>query len=206
MKRPLIIVFLALFLDQVVKIYVKTHFYLGEEYKIAPWFIVHFAENVGMAYGIEFSGKYGKMILSLFRIVAIVAIGWYIVRLVKEKAHPWLIVSMSLIFAGAMGNIVDSAFYGLVFSSSNCGVATFLPSGGGYAPFLHGQVVDMFYAPFINGQVPSWVPFFHGQNITFFNFIFNCSDAYVTIGVLLILIFQKKFYPRKSEQPDLQTI
>jgi len=205
-KRPLIIIFLVLLLDQAVKIYVKTHFIIGDEYQVAPWCIIHFAENGGMAYGMEFSGQYGKIFLSVFRIAAVVLLGWYLRNLVRKKAHWGLVTSIALIFAGAIGNIIDSAFYGLFFSDSNYQLATFLPKSGGYAPFLHGQVVDMFYCPFIHGTFPSWVPLVHNQNFTFFNFIFNCSDAYVTIGVVSLLIFQRKFFPRKNEQYKFQTV
>jgi len=159
-----------------------------------------------MAYGMEFHGQYGKIFLSVFRLAAIVGLGWYLVRLVRNNAHWGLITSIALIFAGAIGNIVDSAFYGLLFSDSNYDTATFMPKVGGYATFLHGQVVDMFYMPFIRGSFPSWMPVVHNQSFTFFNFIFNCSDAYVTIGVILILAFQRKFYPRKTEQHNFQTI
>jgi signal peptidase II len=198
-KRPLIIIFLVLAIDQFVKIYVKTHFALQEEYKITPWFFIHFTENNGMAYGMQFSGQYGKIFLSVFRIAAVIAIGWYLLNLVKQKAHMGLITSISLIFAGAMGNIIDSAFYGLIFGDSSCAIARLFPSGGGYAGFLHGKVVDMLYFPIIEGHFPSWVPFWGNDEFIFFRPVFNCSDAAITIGVIIILLFQRKFYPRKQE-------
>jgi signal peptidase II len=180
---------------------------MGEEYKILPWFIIHFTENNGMAYGMEFSGQYGKMFLSIFRIAAVIGIGWYLVRLVKEKAHWGLVTSIALIFAGAIGNIIDSAFYGLIFNEGCMGtVATLFPKGGGYAGFLHGKVVDMIYCPLFNGHFPSWFPIWHDQEFTFFSYIFNCSDSAITIGVILILIFQRKFYPRPQEKNEFQTV
>lgn len=202
MKRPLIIIFLVLLIDQVVKLYVKTHFVLGEEYRFAPWFIIHFTENNGMAYGMQLSGQYGKILLSLFRIGAVVAIGWYMVDLVKKKAHWGLITSIALIFAGALGNIIDSAFYGLIFSDSTYELAKLFPQGGGYAGFLHGRVVDMLYFPIIEGHFPSWVPFWGTEEFIFFRPVFNCSDSAITIGVALILLFQRKFYPRKDDQQN----
>jgi len=203
-KRPLIIIFLVLLVYQAVKIYVKTHFVMSEEYKIAPWFIIHFTENNGMAYGMQFSGQYGKIFLSIFRIAAVIAIGWYLKNLVRDKAHPGLITSIALIFAGALGNIIDSAFYGLIFSESNYELAKLFPAGGGYAGFLHGKVVDMLYFPLIEGHFPAWFPFWGNQEFIFFRPVFNCSDSSITIGVLLILLFQRKFYPRK--QQEQQTI
>ncbi len=200
MKRPLIIIFLVLVIDQLVKLYVKSHFVLGEEYKIASWFIIHFTENNGMAYGMQFSGQYGKIFLSVFRIAAVAGIGWYLIRLVKEHAHPGLIASIALIFAGALGNIIDSAFYGLIFSDSSYEVAKLFPQGGGYAGFLHGKVVDMLYFPIMEGHFPAWFPIWGSEEYIFFRPVFNCSDSAITIGVLMILVFQRRFYPRKHEE------
>lgn len=200
MKKSFIIIFLVLLVDQAVKIYVKTHFLMGEEYKVASWFIIHFTENNGMAYGMQFSGQYGKIFLSIFRIAAVIAIGWYLVKLVREKAHPGLILSISLIFAGALGNIIDSAFYGLIFSDSDFEVAKLFPQGGGYASFLHGKVVDMLYFPIIEGHFPAWFPVWGSEEFIFFRPVFNCSDSAITIGVALILLFQRKYYPRKHNE------
>jgi signal peptidase II len=198
-KRPLIIIFLVLVIDQIIKIYVKTHFASQEEYRIAPWFIIHFTENPGMAYGLEFSGQYGKILLSMFRIAAVFFIGWYLKSLVQRKAHAGLIISIALIFAGAMGNIIDSAFYGLIFNESGYQPATLFPHGGGYAGFLHGKVVDMFYFPIIEGHFPAWFPFWGTEEFIFFRPVFNFSDSAITVGVILILLFQRKFYPRKND-------
>ncbi len=196
MKRPLFIILLVLAIDQAIKIYVKLHFALDEEYKLTPWFIIHFAENNGMAYSMEFSGKYGKLILSIFRIGAIAAIGWYLWHLVKTNAHKGLIVSLALIFAGALGNVIDSAFYGLIFSDSTYQVATLFPKGGGYAGFLQGKVVDMLYAPIMTGHFPSWFPVWGGEDFVFFRPVCNFSDYSISTGVILILLFSRRFYPQ----------
>jgi len=190
----IIVVFLILFFDQALKIWIKTHMVLGDEFKITDWFIVHFTENYGMAFGMEFGGSIGKLILSIFRLVAIVAIIWYIVKLVKEKASTGLIISVSMILAGAIGNIIDSAFYGMIFNESYYQVAQFLPHGGGYASFLHGKVVDMLYFPLINEHFPHWVPVWGGEDFEFFRPVFNLADSSITVGVGIILIFQKKFF------------
>lgn len=193
MKRALFIVLGVLFIDQFVKIWIKTHFYLGEEIRITDWFILHFTENNGMAFGLEFGGRAGKYFLSIFRILASAGIGWYLYHLIKQKSHPGLITVFALILAGALGNIIDSAFYGLIFSDSYHGVATFLPEGGGYAGFLHGQVVDMLYFPLIHGVFPDWVPFWGGESFQFFRPIFNIADASISVGVILFILFQKRF-------------
>ena len=198
MKKPLLLIFLVLIIDQVIKIYVKTHFIVGEEYKIAPWFIVIFQENNGIAFSM-FSGNGSKIFLSLFRIAAVIGIGWYLKFLINTKAHQGLILSIALIFAGALGNIIDSAFYGMIFSDDYFNVATMFPKDGGYAGFLHGKVVDMFFFPLVRGHFPSWVPFWGSQDFIFFREIFNFSDSAISVGILLIIFFQRKFYPRKPE-------
>ncbi len=168
---------------------------LGEEFNVlGNWFIIHFTENYGMAFGFEFGGEWGKIILTLFRIIACIGIGWYIYHLSKKKAHTCLIISIALILAGAFGNIIDSVFYGVLFSDSLFQVAQFLPEGGGYAPFWHGRVVDMFYFPLFEGHFPQWFPFWKGEHFLFFRPVFNIADSSITIGVVLILIFQKKFF------------
>ncbi len=150
--------------DQVSKVLVKTNMTLGESIPVlGNWFIIHFTENYGMAFGMEFSGEYGKLFLSLFRIVAVAFIGWYLYRLVGKRAHKGLIVCVSLIFAGALGNIIDSAFYGMLFNESHGQVAQFLPEEGGYGTFLHGKVVDMLHFPVITGTFPSWIPIWGDQ-------------------------------------------
>jgi len=202
-KKPLIIIFLILFFDQLVKVYVKTHFFLGEEVKIADWFIIHFTENNGMAYGMEFGGDFGKLFLSVFRIVAVGAIGWYLWSLAKQKEDKLYIVCIALIFAGAVGNIIDSAFYGVLFSDSNYEVARFMPEEGGYSTFLHGKVVDMFYFPVIKGHFPAWFPFWGTEDFIFFRPVFNLADASISTGVAIIILYQKRFFKKKAvESPE----
>ena len=170
LKKSLLIIFLILFCDQLLKIWIKTHMIIGQEYHIfGNWFIIHFTENDGMAFGIEIGGKYGKIFLSLFRIFAVVVIGWYLYSLTKIKSANGLIISISMILAGALGNIIDCAFYGLIFNHSNYQIASFFPEKGGYAPFLFGKVVDMFYFPIIKGHFPDWFPFWGSKHFIFFS-------------------------------------
>lgn len=193
----ILLVILLLAADQVVKLYVKTHMTLDEAIPVfGQWFYIRFIENRGAAYGMELGGEYGKLILSLFRIAAIVAIGWYIGRLIRRGAPTGVIVGVALILAGALGNLFDSAFYGLVFSESTfTEAAHFVPWGTGYASFLHGSVVDMLYFPIIEiDRIPDWVPLMGGEPYTFFSPIFNIADAYVTCGILYLILFQRKFF------------
>jgi len=197
-KKPLIIIFLVLFFDQLIKIYVKTHFFLGQEVNVmGNWFIIHFTENNGMAYGMEFGGDFGKLFLSVFRIVAVGAIGWYLWSLAKQKEDKLYIVCIALIFAGAVGNIIDSAFYGVLFSDSNYEIARFMPEEGGYSSFLHGKVVDMFYFPVIKGHFPAWFPFWGTEDFIFFRPVFNIADASISTGVAIIILYQRRFFKKK---------
>jgi len=174
---------------------------LGDEIPVlGDWFLLHFTENKGMAFGLELSGKWGKLILSLFRIVAIGIIGWYLVKIIHRKEKTGLIISISLILAGAIGNMIDSAFYGLIFSESYHQAATVFPEGGGYATFLHGKVVDMLYFPLFRGTYPEWLPFLGGESFSFFRPVFNIADSAITIGVFVLLVFQKRFFPQKTEE------
>jgi signal peptidase II len=198
LKKPLIIVFLVLLIDQLIKIYIKTHFYLGEEVHVAGnWFILHFTENNGMAYGMEFGGTFGKLFLSSFRILAVAGLGWYLWSIIKKKDDPLYITCIALIFAGAFGNIIDSAFYGIIFSDSGYDIARFMPEEGGYSTFLHGKVVDMFYFPVIEGHFPSWFPVWGGEEFIFFRPVFNFADASISVGVALIILYQKRFFGKK---------
>jgi signal peptidase II len=194
-KATLIIVAILL-IDQLIKIWIKTHMMLGESYSIfGDWSFIHFTENYGMAFGLEFWGKAGKIVLSLFRIAAVVAIGYYMHHLIRtKKATNGSIVGLALIMAGALGNILDSAFYGLIFNDSWGQIAQFLPEGGGYASFLHGRVVDMFYFPLVQGAFPSWFPVWGGEEFIFFRPVFNFADASISVGVVYILLFQRKLF------------
>ena len=164
------------------------------------WFIIHFTENEGMAFGMKLGGNYGKLILSLFRIVAVILIGWWLYRVTRQKVSFGLILSISLIMAGAIGNILDSAFYGLIFSESTyMEVARLFPKGGGYAGFLHGKVVDMLYFPVIETHYPKWFPGFGGEDFTFFQPVFNIADSAITTGVFILILFQKKFFKKETQ-------
>ncbi|WP_251621046.1 lipoprotein signal peptidase [Odoribacter lunatus] len=190
-----------LILDQVVKIWIKTHMMIGDEINVlGDWFKIHFIENNGMAFGMgSENGKFGKILLSVFRIGAVAAIGWYISKLLKDKAPVGVIFSFALIFCGAIGNIFDSMFYGLLFNDSNMQIATFLPEDGGYAPFLQGKVVDMLYFPLFTGFMPDWVPIWGGEYCEFFRPVFNLADSYITIGVILLILFHRSFFSDKKE-------
>ncbi len=196
MKKSLIIITIILLADQILKFWIKLNMSLGEEIHVfGDWFIIHFTENKGMAFGLTFGGEFGKLALSLFRLVAIIAIGWYLTDLIKKKMPPGLIISITLIFAGALGNLIDSAFYGLIFSNSSYHTAaTLFPENGGYNTFLHGMVVDMFYFPVIQGYYPEWFPFWGGNEFIFFRPVFNIADSSITTGVLLLILFQRKYF------------
>lgn len=185
LKNATLIIFLVLLVDQVSKIYIKTHFQLFEGVEVLSWFKIYFIENEGMAWGAKIPGEYGKLALTLFRLVAIVGIGWWLWDSVRKKAPTILIVSIALIFAGAFGNIIDSVFYGIIFGDSLGQVAQFLPEGGGYGTIFHGKVVDMF-------------------SFSFFNPVFNVADSAISVGVGLLIVFNKKAFPKKEESKKVE--
>lgn len=200
------VVVVVLLVDQVSKIWVKTHMGLKDSIHVFDWFQIYFVENPGMAFGIEAGGK---LFLSLFRIIAVIFIVIYLSRLIKRNYKSGFIACVALILAGASGNIIDSIFYGVIFEASYEGyVASFVPWGEGYATLLHGKVVDMLYFPIFSGRYPNWVPFLGGEEFLFFRFIFNIADSAITVGVILILLFHRKTFSysllSKSERKKLE--
>ena len=200
-NKSILLIFLILLADQALKIFIKTHFMLGEEVVIFKnWFIIHFVENNGMAFGFEFGNSIGKYFLSIFRIVAIGALGWYLTKLWKKDIPFGLVACFSLILAGAAGNLIDSAVYGLIFNNSHGQVASFLPAGGGYTTFLLGKVVDMFYFPLIDTHFPTWFPIWGGQEFVFFRPVFNIADSSISVGIVSIFVFYKSHFDEKKEE------
>lgn len=192
-----------LIMDQVVKIMVKTHMHIGEDIPlIGEWCRLHFIENEGFAFGTSFGGTVGKYFLTMFRIVASVAIGWIIVNQIKKNGRTSLILCLTLILAGAVGNIIDCCLYGLIFSESYYDIAVLFPPEGGYAPFLQGKVVDMFYFPLFEFDWPQWMPFVGGNHFEFFSAIFNVADSAITIGVIWLLIDQIFLVPSKKKAEE----
>ncbi|AFD08322.1 lipoprotein signal peptidase [Solitalea canadensis] len=192
MKRSLkaiLIITLVVLADQLLKTWIKNNMYIGQEFNIiGNWFIIHFTENNGMAFGMEFAGEYGKLFLTLFRIAAVAGIGYGIHYVIKHRYPFGLVIAASLIFAGALGNIIDSVFYGVIY---------------GYSTLLHGRVVDMFYFPVVQGHFPSWFPLWGDQEFVFFRPVFNIADAAISTGVAMILVFQKKYF-RVMEKPPIE--
>lgn len=187
---------LLLVVDQISKVYIKTHMSIGEAiYVFGDWFQIRFIENSGAAYGMELGGEYGKQILSVFRICAVAALGAYVVNLVKKGAPTKVLFAFTLITAGALGNIIDSLLYGEIFSQSTpYEVAEYVGWGSGYSSFLHGDVVDMLYFPIINTVLPDWIPIWGGEPYIFFSPIFNIADSYITIGFIFLLLFCHKYF------------
>jgi signal peptidase II len=205
-----VVILLVLVIDQSSKFWVKTHMALGDNIPIfgLSWANIHFLENNGMAFGLSLGGEYGKLALSLFRIIAVGFLFYLIHRLIKEKAGSGILISFALIAAGATGNIIDSAFYGLLFSESSYhagNVAVFMPQDGGYASFLHGKVVDMLYFPLIDTILPTWIPFWGGERFQFFNPVFNVADSAICVGVVFFLIFQKGFFKTEEKSKPVLT-
>lgn len=201
--KPVGLILIVLLIDQISKIWIKLNMTLGQEFKIfGNWFIIHFTENNGMAFGMEFGGEFGKLALSLFRIIAVTLIGYGMHYMIKNKYHEGFILSVALIFAGALGNIIDSTFYGVMFSESSWfEKAVAFPEQGGYSSLFHGKVVDMLYFPILKGTYPEWFPIWGGQEFLFFRPVFNIADTAITLGVVFIILFQKRYF---KEDKDLE--
>ncbi len=194
MNRALLVIFLVLVADQVLKVWVKLTFAYQDSITLAgDWAYLFFIENRGMAFGMEFGGESGKLVLTLLRIAAVFAIGYGLRQMVRHGARPLQITSVALVFAGALGNIIDSTFYGLLFSASvGTEPAVFMPPEGGYASLFHGAVVDMFYFPLWEGRLPEWLPIWGGKHVEFFQPVFNVADAAITTGIGLFVFSHRK--------------
>lgn len=199
-KRVGLLIFAVLLIDQGSKFWIKMNMKLYESIHVFDWFQIYFTENPGMAFGMEFGGVAGKLLLTGFRIVAIVFIGIYIRKLIKMGATKGLILTLALVLAGAAGNVIDSAFYGVIFNDSYGQVATLFPPEGGYAPYLQGKVVDMLYFPLFEGTLPDFLPWVGGKNFIFFSPIFNVADSAITISVFIFLIFNKRFVYSEGDE------
>lgn len=207
LKKSALLIIVILLIDQISKIYVKTHFVLGDDVEVFSWFKILFIENPGMAWGTKISDfvsfvsdSTAKVALTIFRIIAVFFIGYWLKESIQKKGPRVLILGISLIFAGALGNIIDSVFYGVLFSDSHGTIAEFLPNGGGYGDLLQGKVVDMLYFPLWKGYLPEWFPFWGGDYFTFFEPVFNIADVAISTGVGMLLVFNKKAF--RSIHPD----
>ncbi len=186
-----LIIFVVLVIDQVIKIWIKTHMYWHESIRVTDWFYIYFTENNGMAFGMEL---FGKLFLTLFRLVAVTFIGYLLYKFVKRDMKTGFIVCVALILTGALGNIVDSVFYGVLFNESTYSqIASFLPEEGGYAPLFYGRVVDMLYFPIIDTHWPEWMPLVGGERFIFFSPIFNFADTAISCGIIALLLFYSKY-------------
>lgn len=203
LKKSLVFIILILLVDQISKIYIKTHFVLGEDVAIFKWFKIYFVENDGMAWGTKISDfipfmsdRVAKLSLTIFRIVAILGIGYWLYDVTRKRTSKIMILAVALIFAGALGNILDSVFYGILFSDSYGQVATFLPQGGGYESMFHGKVVDMLYFPIWKGYLPEWIPYYGGQFFTFFEPVFNVADVAISTGFGMLIVFNRQAFSK----------
>lgn len=206
LRNACLIIFIILLVDQLSKIYIKTNFVLQDEVVVFDWFRIHFIENEGMAWGTVIPGEYGKLFLTVFRLVAVVGIGWWLLDSVRKDSSAYLVVAIALIFAGAVGNIIDSVFYGVIFDDSTHKLAT-LFADQPYGTLFHGKVVDMLYFPIIEDYIlPDWIPFWGGKEITFFNAIFNIADASISTGVGILIVFNKRAFKKHEEDHDFSQV
>jgi signal peptidase II len=206
-KKAILLIAIIIFIDQAIKFCIKLNYFIGEEHLLfGSWARLHFVENEGMAWGLKFGGDFGKIILTLFRLVAVIWGAFLIKGFIEKKYHNGFIICASLIFAGAVGNLLDSLFYGIIFEQSvpfTTQVAVFMPKTGGYASFLHGKVVDMFYFPIIrDAHYPSWFPIWGGEEFEFFRPVFNFADAAISTGVISLFVFQGKFFGNNIENQE----
>jgi signal peptidase II len=205
LRKAILIIALIIIADQALKIWIKTHYPFGEVMKLGgfEWAKLYFIENKGMAWGWEFGGDWGKMILTLFRLAAVIFGTWYLGKIVKQHYHKGFIICASLIYAGALGNLLDSMFYGLIFEESTYAHVSKIFPPHGYAGFLHGRVVDMLYFPMVDAHFPKWFPLFGGERFEFFSPIFNIADASISAGVITLFVFQKKFFRKHKKEEAL---
>lgn len=206
LKKSILLIVIILVVDQISKVYIKTHFRLQENIQIFSWFQIYFIENDGMAWGTKISDfasfisdRTAKTILTCFRVVAITGIGYWLYSEVKKQSPKILILAIALIFAGALGNIIDSVFYGVLFDGSRHQIATFLPATGGYDTLMHGRVVDMIYLPLFKIDLPRWLPFFGGRRFNFFEPVFNIADVAISVGFVMLIVFNKRAFPKKKK-------
>ncbi|MBF6641289.1 lipoprotein signal peptidase [Flavobacterium sp. J49] len=197
LRNSILIIAVILLIDQFSKIYIKTNFILGEEVPVFDWFKIYFIENDGMAWGTKIPGTHGKLFLTIFRLLAITGIGYWLYDSSTKHSSRYLMVAISLIFAGAVGNIIDSVFYGQLFSDSHHQLAEMFTDKP-YQKWFHGEVVDMLYFPIVEGHFPDWLPIWGGQPFKFFNAIFNVADVAISTGVGILIVFNKKAFAKKT--------
>lgn len=213
LKKATLLILIILIVDQVSKLYIKTHFVLNESVEVFSWFQILFVENEGMAWGTKISDivsfisdRTAKVCLTVFRILAVIGIGYWLIKSIKDQQSKTLIFAVSLILAGALGNIIDSVFYGIIFDSSAGQVASFLPVEGGYDAVFHGKVVDMLHFPLWSGVLPDWIPFYGGQYFTFFEPVFNIADMAISTGIGILIFFNRKAFNKEEQVKETEIL